>query len=1318
MVIEAVRQVTGEVVEITGLRLKDVSIKTALVIPDTKEGVEVSLSILPVNESNHWQSTVWKWFQISSYTPAYDDWVEHCSGYISIEYTTPPDPVENGREAEATAIAWKETMDQGERTCQTPIDVGRLYDNFETIGLKYGTLFRNLSDVHVSGQRMGSIMGGSKTPELAIAMPKGYIQPHLIHPVTLDSMFVAGLVAICDHGGQSVLKRPMVPTFIKEAWISADVNSQAGTDFRCYGKASLEAYDAYSFDMKGSDGPTGQARISLSGVRFTPISAENASLSDTQQIGYAMDWMPDINMLQTSEFRDLVSIETPPVPSELPQSLFEQLQLASALLITDALFELKATPVTSLEGHLQKYYEWMEHLTAELITNSVLHVPFDTWRKYAEEPSLKEELYRAVERSPDLDGELLIRLGSKIAGVLRNEIDPLYLMFGEDDLMSRYYEELSLNGDSAKDLDTYLSLMGDNCDGLEILEVGAGTGAFTKLLLNTLAPRSADEENTGSACKIAQFTFTDISPGFFSKAKEKLEQWEDILTFKKLDIGSDPTTQGFSAGKYDLIIANNVFHATPDLQATLENARCMLKPGGKLMVQEVTRPDIVWPSLIFGLLPGWWLSAEPIRRWCPLLTIPQWDGFLRRSGFSGIDIEIPNSRYPKFTKISSMISTAVEDHSDEGVHQGFDVLILCHDLDAEHDLVSEIKAEITQNLGVANCTLVRPCELSGKDTTNTICLSLLELENPVLFDIGEDDFKNIRDFLSTCKRLLWVTADPIAQPAFNMSTGVIRTIRWERDAESPNFITLAAAGSNSSSAKSLVDSISKIFRYQFMSGQTKHRNAEYLLRNGLTYTNRIVNHPKATSFLRSQFSTPTPEMIPWENVGRPVKLQNMAPGLLNKLQWVDDTSFTAPLGDSEVEIDVRAVGLNFVDLLTVMGEVPGDVIGREAAGIITRTGSSVEQLHPGDRVVYLSDSHRKGTFQTHGRADQSLVTRIPDDMSFTDAAGLPVIYATVIYSLTHVGRLAAGERILIHSAAGGVGQAAIQYSKAIGAEIFATVSSAEKMEFLMGEYGIPEDHIFSSRSTTFVAGIKRMTQNSGVDLVLNSLSREALRQTWECVAPFGRFIEIGKKDLQAGGKLDMTPFIRNITFAGVDLLSLAEARPRVIQELLSETMRLWTEKKIKGAHPTTVLGYSQLEAGLRMLQSGKNTGKIVFAPNKQEIVPVIPEIQIPYRFEPNASYVLAGGLGGLGRSIAQWMASRGARHLIFLSRTGKITLPVQDMISSLEIKGCETRIFACDVTDIAALRSVFEECRQTLPPVKGCIQCSMVLKVSDSNFPV
>ncbi|EEP78083.1 hypothetical protein UREG_02932 [Uncinocarpus reesii 1704] len=1281
MALEAVKQTAGEAVHVTGIRFKDVSIKSALVIPDTNAGVEVSLSVLPVNESNQWTSTVWKFFQLSSYIPSFNDWVEHCSGYVALEYqASAPDLVGNGQEGLAAKQAWQDALDQAMETCQAPMDAGKLYENLETIGMKYGPLFRNLSNVAVSGQGKGTVLGEMKVPDLRSVMPKGYVHPHVIHPTTLDNTLVAGLIAVCDNIGQAVLKRPVVPTFIKEAWVSTGISSQEGARFRCYGQVSVAAYESYDYSSKCWD-----------------------------LIGYGLEWKPAVNVLETPEFLDSAPVIAK-TPREKQLDAAVNLQLATILLITDGLADLKENPPAQpLDGHLKIYFDWMERVVAELTSGSLLHVPLELFEKYSENKDLKEELYRSLMTDYDTDGQILIRLGSQIASVVRQEVDPLYLMFGQDDLLARHYEEVILLNDGLETVQKYISMISDNFNGLEVLEIGSGTGSFTKLMLNLLCPRSGAEDDAGNPGKIARYTFTDISPSFFSKAKDRLEPWKDLLNFQKLDIGSDPLAQGFDAAKYDIIVANNVLHATPDLKKTLEHARLLLKPGGKFLIQEGVRPDIHWVSLVFGQLPGWWLSTDPVRKWCPYITVPEWDGFLRDAGFSGLDINIPSSHYLDLANVSTMVTTA--ENTSKGIpNANSELIILCHVSERETELISSIKTEIASHFGISNCLVLQPCDLENKDVTNAFCISLLELQDPVLFSLSEDEFTTFQRFLSTCKRLLWVTGDSRSEPAFNMVNGLLRTVRWERDAETVDFTTLAVADFGSVPSNALAHSISKVFRYQFLTGQTEHANAEYYVQNNMIHTNRIVDYAAATNFLARQFTAPAPEPITWKDVGRPVKLENAAPGLLNKLQWVTDTSSSQPLGEAEVEIDIRAVGLNFVDLLTVMGELPWDVVGREAAGIITRVGPAVSWLQPGDRVVYIVDSPKKGTFQTYGRVNQDVVARIPNNMSFEVAAGLPIVYATVIYGLENVGRLAEGERILIHSAAGGVGQAAIQYAKAVGAEIFATVSTVEKKEFIMKEYNIAEDHIFSSRDFSFAKGIMRLTGNVGVDVVLNSLSREALRRSWECVAPFGRFIEIGKKDLVAGGKIDMSPFVHNIMFAGVDLLALAEHKPKVVQQVLQRTMDLWGERKITGARPNTVLSYAQVEDGLRMLQSGKHTGKIVFTPNAEDVVPVVPEIPPPFKFDPNASYVLAGGLGGIGRSLAQWMVSRGAKHLVFLSRSGNITKPVEEMITALEGKECQVKIFKCDVSDIERMRVVVEECQQSLPPIRGCIQGSMALR--------
>lgn len=223
---------------------------------------------------------------------------------------------------------------------------------------------------------------------------------------------------------------------------------------------------------------------------------------------------------------------------------------------------------------------------------------------------------------------------------------------------------------------------------------------------------------------------------------------------------------------------------------------------------------------------------------------------------------------------------------------------------------------------------------------------------------------------------------------------------------------------------------------------------------------------------------------------------------------------------------------------------------------------------------------------------------------------------------------------------------------------------------------------------------------------------EALRCSWELLAPFGRFIEIGKKDIQSNSKIDLQPLLKGTSITCVDLVTMMKHRPYLVRQLTDDTVRLWNEKIVKIATPTTVLPLSKLIEGFQTLQSGRGTGKMIFEPHADDIIPIVPELQTPFHFKPDATYVLSGGLGGLGRSIARWMVGRGARNLLFLSRTGKITPAVAEMEEHLTEQNCRTHIAKCDVTNPTDLRRVLQECKFSLPPVKGVIQGAMQLSVS------
>ncbi|PLN76124.1 iterative type I polyketide synthase [Aspergillus taichungensis] len=1306
MAIEAVKQLAESGSEILRFRFKNVAIKKALIIPDNKEGIETSISLTRMDETSLWGSSVWRRFEVLSYNPGGDDWIEHCTGYISVELKNQKELLGGDREAQEEAADWQTLWAEASQSCQVPMDFKKLYDNLQTAGLAFGPLFRNASNVKTGGHNEGIVTGTVTVPDISQVMPKNYLHPHLIHPATMDSMIHLLIGAVVDmNNNKGTLEKPAVPTFIREVTIAADIDSAPGTTFYGRGKAGLIAYEKFECDVKVWNGKTNQGCISIDGLRLTPLDSGDNSSTQARKLCHSLVWQPDVNFLDTESFLNLV--EVPNSDDELDRFWNSRHQAAVLLMVTDALKELKDFPKDSLDGHLRRYYDWLEYQAEELHANRINGLPHTLWERMDRNPRLKGELYRSVEEH-NAEGALAVRMGTNIVHVLKGEVDPLELMFGDGgNIMDQVYDYLATLGDLPGQLGQYLGFLGHTSPELRILEIGAGTGSSTALLLEALSPRS--EGNSSTDSRIAHYCYTDVSASFFSKAKDRFKLWNDILDFRTLDIELNPATQNIEVGTYDIVVAGNVLHATSNLQETLKNVRALLRPGGRLVLQEGTRQDRLGPSLSFGQISGWWLGVEETRKWSPFVPPCEWEKHLRNAGFSGIDINMPQSRNIEYSNQSVFICSAVAGERDYG-DQHREVKIISLSAPSETPLVSALKTQLHKNLGLTDIQVVHPLNLKDAPPADYKYIAVVELERPVLYGAVEEEYLSIRHLVATCGGLLWVTGDPDKQPEAGLINGLLRTVRWERDIEDTNLVPFAIIDKLEPNEQARV--IERLFEHQFCSAYAseRDRNSEYQYRRGIFYTNRLLDHAKANEFLSAQFSKPAPQLKRLGDIVHPIKLSIATPGLLSKLEWVADKVQSMPLEDTQVEVDIRAVGLNFRDVMIAMGEHMAYSLGSEGSGIVTRIGSGVREFKPGDRVVYMGGLASTGCLHTFGRVDQNILVKVPDEVSLEQAAGLPVVFATAIYGLEDIARLQKGETILIHAGAGGVGQAAIQYAQIVGAEIFATVSSPQKREILVEKYGILEDHIFSSRDLNFAPGVMRHTKGRGVDVILNSLSDEALRRSWDCLAPFGRFIEIGKKDAQAYGKVELTPFLRNVTMASVELPTMIKYRPDLVKRLTQDIIRLYAEGKIRDATPTTFMNYSQIEEGFRLLQAGKSLGKIIFVPHDDDLVPLIPEPTPPLQFPTNASYVLAGGLGGIGRSLALWMASRGARSLVFLSRSGKITEAVQKTLDQLEVNGCTVKIFKCDVSDKERMEAVVKECEASMPPIKGCIQCSMVLK--------
>lgn len=470
--------------------------------------------------------------------------------------------------------------------------------------------------------------------------------------------------------------------------------------------------------------------------------------------------------------------------------------------------------------------------------------------------------------------------------------------------------------------------------------------------------------------------------------------------------------------------------------------------------------------------------------------------------------------------------------------------------------------------------------------TRYICLA--ELDYPVLYGMPREVFERVKRLLLTCSSVLWVTSGAYgsaSHPGRNISQGLLRTLRSEMNSAAATLDLDPHSELDPSDQAHLI-----LLAFKASSippNGDKTVDYEFTEQNGKLSVPRVVEQEKMNLDIFRETQSSAPYLQDFDQPGRRLKVCVGTFGALDSLFWKDEPE--SPLADNEVEIRIAYTGVNFKDVVIAMGQVASPYLGVECSGTISRLGPGVTDLKLGDRVCAMS----LGAYGTYAHCSAASVTRIPDDMGFDVAASIPVVYSTAYYAIFDLARIEPGESILIHAASGGVGQAAIQLAQMLGAEIYATVGSAEKKQLLVDSYGIQENHIFYSRDIKFGPAIREATGGKGVDVVLNSLAGDLLRESWQSLASFGRFIEIGKRDITSNTRLEMAKFEQNCTFSSVDLTLLAAERPKIMSRVLKAVMCLLDDKTVKPIGPISSVGIGEVETALRNLQSGKTPGKIV-----------------------------------------------------------------------------------------------------------------------------
>ncbi|QEG23834.1 non-ribosomal peptide synthetase/type I polyketide synthase [Mariniblastus fucicola] len=925
--------------------------------------------------------------------------------------------------------------------------------------------------------------------------------------------------------------------------------------------------------------------------------------------------------------------------------------------------------------------------------------------------------------------ELQRTTGDGLAGVLCGDVDPVHLLFpgGSSDLLESFYVQ-------AFDFPAYTELIPMAVErtietlpkrrSLRVLEVGAGTGSLTKAVLPILP---ADQ---------TEYLFTDIGPAFLSKAKQRFSA-SPFIEYRTLDIERDPSEQEIANGSIDFILATNVLHATADLKNTLANLKSCLAPGGILMFQEVVRRRAAWDN-IFGLLEGWWRYTDTdLRPHSALLRREQWTSLLSECGFADAgcfhcsqqDDEAEQAVFVAFApqpveSADAPPEVTKETRSDQGSY-----LLFADDSGLANEVASRLRQRgyrpilVNQGQGLSNpaddtftisATSKSDMESLLAETTALYqpirgIVHCWSLDHPSTFGLSTELLEKSQKtgVLSILKlaqalgeesfdvppRVLVVTrgAQHVVEGDFvdGIASSPLVGITRVANNEHPQFRWTSIDLSNVASSHDAEDVVDELFG--------SDGELELAYRDQLRYGNRLKARKTEDIAKRSV------NAVRRDGSTIPYRVETDRPGILTNLS-LNETIRRAP-ETGEVEVQIRAGGINFRDVMKALAMYPGNPVdllwfGDDFSGTVLRVGEGVTDLQPGDEVAGMAPY----SFRAYNTVDRRMVFKKPAHLTFEQAATLSTVFLTTNYAINHLARMQPGEKILIHAGTGGVGQAAIQISQHLGLEIFSTAGTPEKRQMLV-DAGV--QHVMDSRSLDFADKIMEITQGKGVDAVLNSLAGEFIPKNFSVLAPFGRFLEIGKIDIYNNTRIGLEPLRNNISYFVIDLAQHLEHKPDYVATMFSEL----SERFDSGDYqPLTFKTFpiTEIVEAFRFMAQGKHVGKNVLTFDIDEI-PIGPCSEDKLLLRADATYLIVGGASGFGLELAKWMTEHGARNIVLLSRSGPRDDSAAETIRSLQQADFNIVDARGDVTQQADVDRVIAQIEADMPPLKGVVHGAMVL---------
>lgn len=742
--------------------------------------------------------------------------------------------------------------------------------------------------------------------------------------------------------------------------------------------------------------------------------------------------------------------------------------------------------------------------------------------------------------------------------------------------------------------------------------------------------------------RFREFVVSDASKENLSMLREYTPEFSDVK-YSVLDISEDPSQQGFQASSFDLVLLLDAVQNVP----VLVNCNKLLGKDGKFIIVENSKGKD-------GAV---------------------WEEDLRSAGF------VPSVHLAVDGERSTLIISTHAEKENKNTESS-SVIHLLHGAKGAPMLLGKL-AKAMEKRGIS--TKTTPID-NVRETLepNSRVVAFLDGEN-LLLDADQNRLGLFQHMAANTASMIWLTSCGIVKgrnPDGAFVAGLLRTLGSENPAG--EFLSIDVDAEDFAVEEHEADGLLRVLIDQVEALQQatgSEVNRELAWQDGCMWVSRIVPDSNLEGYGDAAGATPDEQAIKSVPLGSqgPIRAVFGTPGILTSLYFRTYTELWQPLPGDWIEVKVEAVGLNWKDLGLCSGRFDQNNLSNEYCGIVSKKGHDVTGLEIGDRVYGMG----KGHFGNYTRVPAVMAQKLKPGLDSVEAATMPLVYMTAVYAFDHVARVRKNQKVLIQSASGGLGIAAIQLAKSKGAEVFATAGTAKKAQFLTDEMGIPPNHIFSSRDIADISRMVQATKNDGFDVILSTAQGDLLHESIKALAPLGHLIDVGRLDVTSSKTVALELFQKCASFTSFDLGVLIERDLGLGGELMQSVNEYYQAGLIGPIRPCTVSSISQLDQTLLGFSKGTHIGKMVISyQDPNSIIKLHQSVPLA-QFDPGARYILVGGLSGLGRSIVRWMSERGARDMVIWSRSGGSNTSRESLalVEELAANGVKVQLVACDVSN-------------------------------------